>query len=104
VTATATIPSTPAPFRRERRGGHSSAEQEYQALWAMSRSERIEAMWRSKLTMRQLSKWSSRAPHEVPLLGGEFAWIAMHTPEWAEAADTTGVAPVPAAQPEVTPR
>ena len=30
---------------------------------------------------RQLCQWSSRAQHEVPLLGGEFAWIAMRTPE-----------------------
>jgi hypothetical protein len=25
--------------------------------------------------------------HEVPLLGGEFAWIVMRTPEWADAVD-----------------
>ena len=34
-----------------------------------------------------LTRWSSRASHEVPLLGGEFAYIVMRTPEWAEAAD-----------------
>jgi hypothetical protein len=61
------------------------AGDEFQALWAMTRDERIAAMWRSELTQRQLSQWSSRAQHEVPLLGGEFAWIAMRTPEWAEA-------------------
>ena len=99
--ATATVPSTPPPSHRERRDGHSSAEEEYLALWAMSRSERIAAMWRSKLTMRQLSKWSSRAPDEVPLLGGDFAWIAMRTPEWAEAASADDVEPVPAPHPEV---
>ena len=48
-------------------------------------------MWRSQLTIRQLSQWSSRAPHEVPLLGGEFAWIAMRTPEWAEATNEPDV-------------
>jgi len=55
-----------------------------QALWAMTAQERVAAMWRSKLTLQQLARWSSRAPHEVPLLGGEFAWIAMRTPDWAE--------------------
>jgi len=35
----------------------------------------------------QLTRWSSRAQHEVPLLGGEFAWIVMRTSDWAEAAD-----------------
>ena len=57
------------------------------ALWAMSPSERVAAMWRGDLTLYQLSRWTSRAQHEVPLLGGEFAWIVMRTPEWAEAAD-----------------
>jgi hypothetical protein len=58
-----------------------------QALWAMTAEERVAAMWRSQLTLQQLARWSSHAPHEVPLLGGEFAWIAMRTPDWAEAAD-----------------
>lgn len=53
----------------------------------MTRAERIEAMWRSQLTLQELAHWSSHAPHEVPLLGGEFAWVAMRTPEWAEAVD-----------------
>jgi hypothetical protein len=62
-------------------------EQQLAALWAMSPAERIAAMWRGDLTLYQLTRWSSRAQHEVPLLGGEFAWIVMRTPEWAEAAD-----------------
>jgi hypothetical protein len=62
-------------------------EQQLDALWAMSAAERIAAMWCGDLTLYQLSRWSSRAQHEVPLLGGEFAWIVMRTPEWAEAAD-----------------
>ncbi len=60
--------------------------EEFHTLWAMTRDERIAAMWRGELTTRQLCQWSSRAQHEVPLLGGEFAWIVMRTPEWAEAA------------------
>ena len=62
-------------------------EQQLDALWAMSPTERLAAMWRGDLTLYQLSRWSSRAQHEVPLLGGEFAWIVMRTPEWAEAAE-----------------
>jgi hypothetical protein len=52
----------------------------------MTAAERVSAMWRGQLTRHQLSKWSSREPQEVPLLGGEFAWIVMRTPEWAEPA------------------
>jgi hypothetical protein len=59
-------------------------EEQLDALWAMSSTERVAAMWRGDLTLYQLSRWSSRAQHEVPLLGGEFAWIVMRTPEWAE--------------------
>jgi hypothetical protein len=44
-------------------------------------------MWRGDLTLYPLSRWSSRRQDEVPLLGGEFAWIVMRTSEWAEAAD-----------------
>jgi len=62
-------------------------EQQLDALWAMSSTERVAAMWRGDLTLYQLSRWSSRAQDEVPLVGGEFAWIVMRTPEWAEAAD-----------------
>jgi len=62
-------------------------EQQQAALWVMSPAERVAAMWRGDLTLYQLSRWTSRAPYEVPLVGGEFAWIVMRTPEWAEAAD-----------------
>jgi hypothetical protein len=62
-------------------------EQQLDALWAMSPTERRGAMWRGDLTLYQLTRWSSRAQHEVPLLGGEFAWIVMRTPEWADGAD-----------------
>lgn len=61
-----------------------SGEEELRALWAMTGAQRVAAMWHGQLTRRQLAKWTSRAPHEVPLLGREFAWIVLRTPEWAE--------------------
>ena len=54
------------------------------ALWAMSAAEREAAMWRGELTCTQLFEWARRRPEEVPLINGEFAFIAMHTPEIAE--------------------
>jgi hypothetical protein len=75
----------------------------FRALWAMTRDERIAAMWRGELSLRQLCQWSSRAQHEVPLLGGEFAWIVMRTPDWAEAGDKLGADQVPAEHHEVDP-
>jgi len=86
-------------------GGHQRPDvyDAFRALWAMTRDERIAAMWRGELSLRQLCRWSSRAQHEVPLLGGEFAWIVMLTPDWAEASDKLGANQVPAALREVEP-
>lgn len=63
------------------------SSEELATLWAMSATERIEAMWHGQLSLAQLCKWSSRRPHEVPLIAGEFAWIVIRTPAWAEADD-----------------
>jgi hypothetical protein len=73
----------------------------FSALWAMTHDERIAAMWRGELSLRQLCQWSSRAQHEVPLLGGEFAWIVMRTPDWAEPSNKLGADQVPAGRHEV---
>ncbi len=53
-------------------------------LWEMTPAEREAAMWRGELTFDQCSAWARRAPHEVPLINGEFAFIAISTPEIAE--------------------
>jgi hypothetical protein len=50
----------------------------------MSADERISAMRRDELTWGQLYEWASRAGYEVPLLNGEFEFIAAHTPEVAD--------------------
>lgn len=63
--------------------------QQSRVLWRMSAGERQRAMWAGKLSMHQLCEWSSRRPNEVPRIGGEFAWIVMSTPEWAEAGQAT---------------
>ena len=60
---------------------------EIAALWAMTLKERIDAMWAGELSLSQLTEWSARRLHEVPRLGGELAYLMMHTPEWAEPAE-----------------
>ena len=67
-------------------------EAQLQALWAMTPAEREAAMWRRELSFTQLQAWASRRPDEVPLLGGEFAFIVINTPEWAEGRRTRTVA------------
>jgi hypothetical protein len=69
---------------------------ELSALWAMSKQQRIDAMWAGQLTLSQLCDWSARRPSEVPRLGTEFAWHVMRTPEWAEAEEPNhNVLPMP---------
>jgi hypothetical protein len=57
------------------------------ALWAMTPAQRQQAMWAGELTQDQLYEWASRKPKEVPLIDGEFAFIAALTPEVAELAE-----------------
>ncbi|MDQ2894894.1 MAG: hypothetical protein M3Y09_04520 [Actinomycetota bacterium] len=95
-TPTLTDAGAPATQIPPRHNEHPDPGDPYRRLWAMTRDERIAAMWRGELTTRQLCQWSSRAQHEIPLLGNEFAWIAMRTPEWAEASNMLDAHHVPA--------
>ena len=60
---------------------------EIAALLAMTLQERIDAMWAGQLSLSQMTGWSGRRLHEVPRLGGELAYLMMHTPEYAEPAE-----------------
>ena len=53
-------------------------------LWAMSAAERLAAMHRGELTLDQLAAWTRARPEECPIVNGEFAWIALSTPEVAD--------------------
>jgi hypothetical protein len=102
---TATLTNAAGQSAENLSGGHQRPDvcDAFRALWAMTRDERIAAMWRGELSLRQLCQWSSRSQHEVPLLGGEFAWIVMRTPDWAEASNKLGADPVPADRHKVDP-
>lgn len=54
------------------------------ALWEMTPSQRVAAMRRGELTLEQCSAWAARYPDQVPLLNGEFEYIAHLTPEACE--------------------
>jgi hypothetical protein len=53
-------------------------------LWQMPPQQRVAAMRRGELTLEQLAAWSGRHPEQVPMLNGEFEWIAIRTPEACE--------------------
>ena len=63
-------------------------EEQKARLWAMTRDERVRAMRAGKLSLRQCLHWASQRPAEVPLLNNEFEFIAITTPEVADADET----------------
>jgi hypothetical protein len=65
----------------------ASRHERMQALWRMKPKQRQTAMWAGELTWDQLYEWAARAPHEVPLVNGEFAFIALLMPEGAQDKD-----------------
>ncbi len=56
-------------------------EARLRGLWQMTVAQRIAAMRRGELTLEQCAAWAARHPEQVPLLNGEFEYIAMFTPE-----------------------
>jgi hypothetical protein len=54
-------------------------------LWAMTPDERRAAMYAGTLNLRLCLHWANHARHEVPELNGELWFIAIHTPEVADA-------------------
>jgi hypothetical protein len=59
-------------------------EQAKARLWAMSAQERVQAMRAGRLSLALCLHWASRRPREVPLLNGEWEFIAISTPEVAD--------------------
>ena len=62
-------------------------EEAKRRLWAMTADERQAAMHAGTLSLRLCFQWANHAPDEVPLLNGEFWFIAIKTPEVADAAE-----------------
>ena len=56
-------------------------DEQLRQLWSMTPTERVTAMRAGRLTYDQLAAWAARRPNEVPLVNGEFEFIAMKTPE-----------------------
>jgi hypothetical protein len=67
----------------------SAAERERLAeqlrrLWAMTPGERVAAMRRGELNMRQCCAWAARYPDQVPRLNGDWEFLTAYMPEVAE--------------------
>ena len=53
-------------------------------LRRMTPAQRVAAMRRGELTLEQCSAWAARHPEQVPLVNGEFEYLAALTPEVCE--------------------
>lgn len=51
------------------------------SLWQLTANERVAAMRRGELTLEQCAAWAARYPEQMPLLDGEFEYLAAFTPE-----------------------
>ena len=54
------------------------------SLWQMTPAQRVAAMRRGDLSYEQLAAWSARHPEQIPMVHGEFEWIAAKLPEVCE--------------------
>jgi hypothetical protein len=53
-------------------------------MWEMSVEQRVQAMREGELSLEQCAAWAARYPEQVPLLNGEFEYLAVFTPEVRE--------------------
>lgn len=78
-------PNTPATISLAAQLTRRTEQTEASALlWAMSVDERVVAMRNGTLSFAQCMEWARRAPGQVPLIDGEWEFIARDTPEVAE--------------------
>lgn len=47
-------------------------------LERMTSPERLRAYRSGAFTRREVSIWTARHPEEVPIVNGEFEWVALH--------------------------
>jgi hypothetical protein len=59
-------------------------EARLRSLWQMTPVQRVAAMRRGELNLLQCSAWAARYPEQIPLLNGEFEYLAAFTPEIRE--------------------
>jgi hypothetical protein len=74
----------PTTFHEQLAAAERARHARLRRLWQMPAEQRVAAMRRGELTLEQLAAWSARHPEQVPMLNGEFEWIAIRTPEVCE--------------------
>jgi len=67
----------------EWRGTRNPSER-LELLCGLGEDEQLDALRASCFTLSEWCAFARRHPHRVLVLGGEFAFIALTTPEWCE--------------------
>ena len=70
--ATGAPPRTPLPAVASLRVD----PERLQRMWALKPAERLAAARRGQFTLGEMLRWAARRPQEVPLVAGEFFFIA----------------------------
>ena len=70
--ATGAPPRTPLPAVASLRVD----PERLQRMWALTPAERLAAARRGQFTLGEMLRWAARRPQEVPLVDGEFFFIA----------------------------
>jgi len=63
---------------------HRARQARLRRVWELTPSERVAAMRGGKLTLEQCAAWAALYPEQVPLIDGEFEYLAAFTPEARE--------------------
>ena len=50
-------------------------EERLELMWTLEPEQRLAAARAGQLTLGEMLRWAARAPHEVPLVDGEFFFI-----------------------------
>ncbi len=62
----------------------ATGQERQRTFWRLSPSERVALMRAGELTIAECCRWAARAAHEVPIVNGEFEFIAAFTTEARE--------------------
>jgi hypothetical protein len=62
-------------------------------MWALTPAERLEEARQGRLSLAEMLRWASRAPHEVPLVNNEFFFITALLADVADADEPTTAVP-----------
>jgi hypothetical protein len=63
---------------------HLGRAERLRKVWLMSADQRVAAMRRGELSLEQCAAWAAHHPEQVPLVNGEFEFLAVCTPEVCE--------------------